>query len=348
MILETIVIILLIIILLVVSHEMGHFFVAKWFNVRVDEFGVGIPPRLFGKKIGETLYSVNLLPFGGFVKIFGEDDSVDEPRSFAAQSFRVRSLIVVAGVLANIFVGFLIFSFLAWYGMPQFLVEVAGVAEGSPAQAAGFRSGDIIAGFDGVEQKTLEVFAVESYIEDRREKDASFVVRRGNERVVLHGIPRTNPPSGQGALGVVIGPKEVGISRVAWYQVPFEGLAATLKMLWLIVAGLGYFFKELFTHGNAPGEVLGPVGIAQVAKETFHIGTYYFLQLVGLLSLNLAVMNILPIPALDGGRLLFFIIEKIKGTPIPTHVSRVLHSFFMALLMMLLLWITWRDIARLI
>ena len=348
MILETILIILLIILLLVVSHELGHFLVAKWFNVRVDEFGVGIPPRLFGKRYGETVYSINWLPIGGFVKIFGEEEDINESRSFTAQGFWVRSMIVAAGVAANVFVGFLIFSFLAWYGTPRFFVEVAGVAKDSPAELAGFRSGDLIIGFDERTGETLEVLAVESYIANHKDRDASFVVRRGGEQLIIHGVPRTNPPAGQGALGITIEPKEFGIIRVPWYRAPFEGIKSTFKFLWLIVYGLGFLLKELLTHGSAPGEVMGPVGIAQVAEQTFHVGLYYFLQLIGFLSLNLAVINILPIPALDGGRILFFVLEKIKGTPIPTHVSRFIHSFFMMLLIALLLWITLYDIARII
>ncbi len=125
MIIETVLIFIAIILLLVVSHELGHFFTAKFFGIRVDEFGIGLPPRIWGIKRGETLYSINWFPFGGFVRIFGEEQDVNDPRSFSAQSFWRRTLIVAAGVIANVIVGFVIFSFLAWYGTPRFGVEIA-------------------------------------------------------------------------------------------------------------------------------------------------------------------------------------------------------------------------------
>lgn len=346
MILETVLIIIVVILFLVVSHELGHFLVAKWFNVRVDEFGIGLPPRIFGKRFGETLYSLNLLPFGGFVRIFGEEGEVSDPRSFSSQTYKVKSLIVAAGVIANVIMGFILLSFLAWFGTPQFAVEVSQIAPGSPAESAGFQAGDIIVGLGGVEKIPLDVSEVQRYIGEHKGKEAVFLVKRGKETLAITGNPRISPPPGEGALGVAIGPKEVGIKRAPWYLAPWEGAKMTFNLLLLLIIGFGYFFSQLFTTGGVPGEIIGPVGIASVARESFFLGITFFIQLMALLSLNLAVINILPIPALDGGRLFFFIIEKIKGKPIPARISQFVHSFFLLLLIFLLLLVTYRDIIR--
>lgn len=348
MILETVFVVFIIILLLVVSHELGHFFAAKYFGVRVDEFGVGIPPRMYGKKIGETFYSINWLPFGGFVRIFGEEEDSTDPRSFSSQSYAIKTFIVASGVAMNVVVGFLLFSFLAWYGTPRFAVEIGDIGRGSPAEQSGLLSGDIIIGLEGRENLPLDVSNVQSYIYEHKGGEAVFLIDRKGERRVIRSAPRREHPSNEGPLGMKIGPKDYGVGRVPWYRAPWEGMKATGQGIALICKGFWMFLSQFFSTGSVPGEVLGPVGIAGVAEQTFRLGMHIFLQLVALLSLNLAIMNILPIPALDGGRIFFFFIEKIKGSPIPTYISQKIHAAFLILLIGLLLLVTYHDIARMI
>jgi len=341
---EIIVIFIFVILLLVVTHELGHFLAARFFNVRVDEFGVGMPPKLFGWKRGETLYSINALPLGGFVRIFGEEEDNNDPRSFSSKSYTVKSLIVVAGVAANVLTAFVLFSLIAAIGVPEYSNKLVLVIEGSPAYEAGLRSGDMIVGVSEAGNPTKNAQEVQSYISSRLGQDAIVIYEREGRRIVTSFVPREAPPEGEGASGVAFG---LGVRRIPWYQIPWEGLKTTILAFYAIIAGLWLFFAQLFSTGAAPGDIVGPVGIAVIATETFRIGVVSFLQLIAFLSLNLAVINILPIPALDGGRIFFFMIEKIRGKMIPARVTGVIHSAFFILLLAFLIWISYRDITNL-
>ncbi|MEK7630894.1 MAG: site-2 protease family protein [Patescibacteria group bacterium] len=347
-IIEGALIFIVVVLLLVVSHELGHFLTAKWFGIRVDEFGVGLPPRMFGIKRGETLYSINWLPFGGFVRIFGEDEDKDDPRSFSSRGIGVKSLIVAAGVIANVVVGFLILSYISWYGVPRFEVAIEEVMPDTPAQLAGFLPGDRIVGFEGNRLESVNVAEVHMYIDSKRGRQAEFLVMRGSSELRVFAGPRITPPEGQGALGVRINNIQTDIIRKSVLEAPFAGAKMTGNFLKLIAEGMVAFFGSLFTGAEVPGEVVGPIGIAGVAQETFRIGVREFLFLIALLSLHLAVINILPIPALDGGRIAFFVVEKIIRRPIPPRVAGYIHSFFFLILIGFLLWVSWQDIARLI
>lgn len=347
-IIEAVFIFILVVLLLVVSHELGHFLTAKWFGIRVDEFGVGLPPRMFGIKRGETLYSINWLPFGGFVRIFGEDEDKDDPRSFSSRGIGVKSLVVAAGVIANVLVGFLILSYVAWHGVPRFEVAIEEVAPNSPAQLAGFIVGDRIVGFEGERLESINVAEVHMYIDSKRGRQAEFLILRNGGELHVFAGPRTNPPEGQGPLGVRINNIQTEIVRKSIFMAPIAGAKMTGNFLKLIAEGMVAFFGSLFTGAEVPGEVVGPIGIAGVAQETFRVGIREFLFLIALLSLHLAVINILPIPALDGGRIAFFVVEKIIRRPIPARVAGYIHSFFFLVLIGFLLWVSWQDIARLI
>ncbi|MEK7649336.1 MAG: M50 family metallopeptidase, partial [Patescibacteria group bacterium] len=337
-ILEAILIFVIVVLLLVVSHELGHFLTAKWFGIRVDEFGVGLPPRIFGIKRGETLYSINWLPFGGFVRIFGEDEDKDDPRSFSSRGIGIKSLVVAAGVIANILVGFLILSYISWHGVPRFEVVIEEVVQGAPAALAGFQVGDRIVGFDNERRESVNVGEVHMYIDTKRGGQADFLVMRGDQELNILAGPRATPPEGQGPLGVRINNVQTEIVRKSIFTAPIAGAKMTWDFLVQITHGMIGFFSSLFTGAEPPGEVVGPVGIAGVAQETFRIGIREFLFLIALLSLHLAVINILPIPALDGGRIAFFVVEKIIRRPIPAKVAGYIHSFFFLILIGFLVW----------
>lgn len=339
------ILLLILIIVLVLSHEAGHFALAKWRGVRVDEFGLGFPPRLLSVKKGETRYSLNLFPLGGFVKIFGEDGEEGQ-RSFASQSLRVRSLIVAGGVLANLLVAWLIFSLLAGIGTPQISdgnggeITIVAVASGSPAQEAGLRAGDRVRGFESVQ-------AVQKFINERKGTQIILDIERGREFMTILTVPRVNPPEGEGALGIAM----VEIARVAvpWWQAPWEGLKTTGEIFFATIAALARMAWGLVSGiPGAVGEVSGPVGIASIVSEVAQFGLLPFFQLMAVLSVNLAVINLLPIPALDGGRLLFFAIEYVRRKPISPRVSHLVHTIGFAFLIALMLAITYRDIVRLL
>lgn len=340
---------LTLIIVLVLSHEAGHFLLAKWRGVRVDEFGLGFPPRLLSFKKGETRYSLNLLPLGGFVKIFGEESEEDHPRSFSSKSIGARSLIVAGGVLANLLVAWIIFSLLAGIGTPQIAPEgngtvseirIVAVAPDSPAGKAGLKPGDRLRGFESVE-------VVQKFIDERKGTQIILDIERGREFVTVMAVPRLNPPEGEGALGIAM----VEIARVAvpWWQAPWEGLRMTAEVFFGTIAGLARMAWGLVSGiPGVVGEVAGPVGIASIVSEVSQFGLLPFFQLMAVLSVNLAVINFLPIPALDGGRLLFFAIEGVRRKPVSSKVSHLVHTIGFAFLIALMLVITYRDIVRLL
>jgi regulator of sigma E protease len=337
--LEIIIVFILVIVLLVVTHELGHFLVARLFGIRVDEFGIGMPPRLFSYKGKETLYTFNALPLGGFVKIFGEEEDIHDPRSFSSKNYIIKSLVVVAGVLANIIMAFIIFTFIAWQGTAVFSTTLESVNTGSPAWEAGLKAGDKIVGLGG-SKDDITVTDIQSYVSVNIGNTANFQVKRDEEKLDFEIVPRSNPPEGEGSLGIIFGSELV---KTPFYKAPFHGAKATWLALLTIIVGLASFFSQLFTSGAAPTDLVGPVGIAVIAAETYKVSILSFFNLLAFLSLNLAIINILPIPALDGGRLLFFAVEKISGKIIPARVAGIIHSTFFIILIALIIWISYRD-----
>jgi len=327
---------------LILIHELGHFLAAKWFGLLVHEFGIGFPPRLFGKKIGETLYSINLLPFGGFVRIHGEKPEYEKEklipeRSFAFLKIWKRVLIIGAGVVMNFVLGWIVVSFVFMLGTPK-AIFITGVLENSPAAAAGFLSGDAILGFESSESFVSAVDAQKGETIDLR-------ILRNGEELVIPVEPRENPPTGEGALGITF--TETGQEKLGFFQSLGVGFMTSISMVAGIFIALVNLLVGIFTGGQALEGFVGPVGIFQVANQTAQFGLVYLLQLIGLISLNLAVLNILPIPALDGGRLFFLLIEKIKGSPISAKREMVINATGFILLILLMVVITARDVIKL-
>jgi regulator of sigma E protease len=355
----TVLIFFIVLSVLVLVHEFGHFVTAKRAGVRVDEFGLGFPPRLLKWRRGETLYTLNLIPFGGYVKIFGEDESERaEPRSFGALPVGRRAVIMVAGVTMNLILTVVLLSIVAGVGRPVIVTEenratardvqvmIMYVQPGSPAQSAGIARGDELVRIQS-EGSTLEVSDVGAFTEFTKEhqgNEATIVVRRGNEEMQLMTMLREDPKENEGVLGV--SSAQVGRVSAPWWRAPYDGVIATGEMARDLVAAVGYLFKKIFA-GEAVGDVLsGPVGIAVLTGEAARMGFAYLLQLTALLSLNLAILNILPFPALDGGRLVFLAVEKIKGTPINHKIERAVNTVGFALLILLMLWVTFKDVVQ--
>ena len=338
----TIFLVILGISILILVHELGHFLAAKFFNVKVEEFGFGFPPRLLSKKFGETKYSLNLLPLGGFVKLLGESPAAPVPeaekhRSFSSQSAHKRLLIIVAGVLMNFFIGWLIVSFIFMVGAPSALL-VTNVLQDTPAAITGLRSGDQLSDF-----KTADEFI--SFIDARKGEEVNLNIRRGEEILNVLVVPRVNVPEGEGALGVGIA--ETGFSKKSFFGSFLEGFKTSVQIVGAIFTGLLSLIVGVFTGARVFENLVGPVGIFGVATQAGQLGYIYLLQLIGLISLNLFVLNIFPFPALDGGRLLFILIEKIKGSPMAPRLEAAANGLGFAFLLALMLAITIKDIAAL-
>ncbi len=360
----TLLIFILILVILVLVHEFGHFIIAKKSGLTVEEFGFGFPPRIFSWKSGETIYSINLLPLGGFVKILGENDGeTGNPKSFASKSAGVRGLITFAGVAMNFALGALLLIIGFYIGLPQVLsketealakniqIQIVAIAHDSPAEKANLKLGDSIEGFSAKGEISPlwggeEVSILQGFIGENKGKEIILKIKRGEENLEIKTIPRVNPPEGEGALGVALA--KTGIVSYPWYQSIWLGVKSAFIITWEIIKGFFGLIKNLVTAGKIPQEVSGPVGIAVLAGQATALGFVYLLQLVALISLNLAVLNLIPFPALDGGRLLFLGIEKIKGSKVNPKIENAIHSVGIVLLLTLVALITYRDILKLL
>lgn len=347
--------------LLVFVHELGHFLVAKRNGVRVDEFGFGFPPRLFGVKKGETIYSINAIPLGGFVKIYGEDgDGEGSNRSFVSKKLAQKLRILFAGVTMNFLLAVLLFSLGHFVGLPTAISEseiekypnaqlqIIGIADGSPADLAGIKTGDFVVALKSssgeIIEKLKSASQFQEFVDKQKNKEITVVLKQGDAVNEIKLIPRANPPQGQGPIGVELA--SVAKVRMSWYQAIWQGFLTTISLVWLLLSVLYQVFKNLFITGRAGVDIVGPVGIFNLTGQAASMGFIYLLQLTAVLSINLAVINAFPFPALDGGRGLFLLIEKIKGSPISAKTVSLIHNIGFALLILLMVAITYRDIVR--
>jgi regulator of sigma E protease len=339
---------ILVLSILILVHELGHFFVAKRAGIWVEEFGFGIPPRLFGKKIGETIYSVNVLPFGGFVRLHGEnsEEDVTKPqRAFVNKSIKTRVAIIVAGVVMNFILAVIAFAtYYTFSGVPK--IKVLEVRDNSPAQEAGLNAGGLIDKVDGKKVSSMQDFV--NYVDSHAGNEVVLDISRDGKSSSVSLTPRVDPPEGEGAIGVIL--TVVPVFPPVW-QRPFLGIYYGFKdaFYWgyLIIVGLGQLFIQLFS-GNVPQDLAGPVGIFALTSEAAKFGVLSVINFMGVLSVNLAILNIFPFPALDGGRLFFIVIEAIIGKKITDKTENLIHTLGMAILITLILAITYHDISRLI
>ncbi|MBI4122742.1 MAG: site-2 protease family protein [Parcubacteria group bacterium] len=356
----TILIVFISLIVLVVLHELGHFLVAKKFGVKVEEFGVGLPPRIAGVRLGETLYSLNLLPLGAFVRLEGEEGTgMAGNCSYAGKSVLQRSFIVASGVVAFWLVAFLILTFLgATFGIPSQVqdeypgnaqVQIVAVVPGSPAAAAGLAVGDVIEGFRTqelpIEMNTVS--AVQEFTQGHAGQDIIMRVRSGKESYEVTLNVRERVPEGQGPLGVALA--RTALVSYPWYEAPVKGFLFTWQFTVQVVQGLWQLVAGLVSFRGVPAgtQFLGVVGIFDLLQNAFAGGLASFLLLLALLAVYLAVFNALPIPAVDGGKLLFLAIEAIRKKPVQARIEQRIHAAFFLILISLLLFVTLQDISRL-
>jgi len=338
----SIIIVLFSLIGLMVLHEFGHFVIAKKCGVKVEEFGIGYPPRLFGKKIGETIYSINLLPFGAFVRMPGEIEHLEDSRSFFKKPVWQRILIVVGGVVSFWIISFLIFSL-----VPSG-VAISGIQENSPAFVAGLKVGDIVEKIT-VGNSDYYVFKIsdaQKIINDNKGREININIQRGKERLGISVIPRVSPPPGEGALGIGLG-YGAAERNYPLYEAPVKGLLRTYEFTLEIPIGWGTAISNVIKGQPTGVQVMGPVGIFSLFSEVLKGGTALFFLFLALISLYMAVFNILPIPALDGGKLLFLGIEAIRRKPVSQKVEQNVTAFFFGLLILLMIFVTIKDVSRL-
>jgi regulator of sigma E protease len=349
---------------LMIIHEFGHFIIAKKFGVKVEEFGIGYPPRVFGKKFGETLYSVNLLPLGAFVKIYGEEGDIDDYRSFSNLKIWKRVLIIIGGVVAFWIASIILFSVVFAIGadipvgdqdipdLTNMRVQVISTSLDSPAQSAGLVSGDTLLAFkfEGTETKINKIKDVQDFTKETAGKEITLVVERQGQVIEKSLTPRVEVPEGQGALG--IGLERVGtlINKYPWYQAPIKGTLYTGEITIKAVQGLFKVFTDLFKGRGVPegAALAGPIGITIFLANAVSFGPGFFLYFIASISVFVAIFNLFPIPALDGGKLIFLTLEKIKGRPISAKVEQNITVVFFFLLIAMSIFVTIRyDIPRL-
>lgn len=346
---------------LIIFHELGHFLAAKKLGVKVEEFGLGLPPKVWGKKIGETLYSLNAIPFGGFVRIYGHEQPVyGDNRSFSERPFWQKSVIILAGVFVFWVISAIILTAVMIIGAPTVIddsatadlvapkVQVIAVAEDSPAEKAGLKVGDIITAIK-VGSKEIEINKVADIHNlslASKGEEAVISVRRGLEMFDAPVVIRESYPEGQGPIG--IGLVRTDLKKYPWYLAPIKGIQATINLTWGIIVSWITLFGSIFKGQGLPAgvEVTGVVGIFQLFTEVGSLGVSYFLQFVAVIAIHLALINVLPIPALDGGWFAFMLIEKIKGSPLNQKLVQKTSTVFFFLLILLMVWITVRDIIR--
>lgn len=347
-------------VVLVLVHEFGHFISARKIGVKVEEFAFGFPPRLFGIKRGETLYSFNLLPLGGFVRIFGENKTVsDDPKNFASRSIVERGIILFGGVFFNLVLAYIIFTLLLIVGLPTEktdlvwgervqnpAVTIVGVFPESPAQISGIAEGDRILKLlapGGNELSPTQTIQVKEFAQTYRGEEIEIILMRGDRQVTA----RPNlPGESEDDLFLGIAMSVIGIVKVPWYIAPWSGFEMTVDMFGRTASGFFTIIKSLFSGGDAGQYVAGPIGIFSLVDATLTFGLSYLLSLVALLSLTLAFINLIPFPGLDGGRLFFLVIEGIRRRPINEKANMLIHASGFILLLLLMAIITYYDIAR--
>ena len=340
---------------LILSHEFGHFIAAKKSGMKVEEFGFGFPPRFFKIKMGETTYSFNAIPFGGFVKIPGEDGEKGSERiegSFSSKSISLRFLVIIAGVTFNVILAWILMSFGFALGTPvsssmvprgalleETSIVIVQIAKNSPAELSGLKPGDRLVTFSKVED-------VQSFINGNAGKEIELRYQRGKVFSSAILTPRINPPEGEGAIGIAM--DEIGILKLPFYASIWEGAKTTYNLTVGTSVAFFNFAADAIKGKPVLDAIAGPVGIVSITGDAAKLGFVYLLNFVAFLSINLAILNILPFPALDGGRLVFLLIEKIKGSPVSSKFTGITHSVGMVILMFFMLLVTYHDIARLV
>ena len=341
---------------LVLVHELGHFIAAKRAGIRVDEFGIGFPPRIFGKKFGDTTYSVNALFLGGFVKIFGEDPNTESlgegnaSQSFSHKSRLTQAWVISAGVIFNLLFAWGLLSAGFATGVPYSIDDsgaqlmIAEIMPRSPAKEAGLQMGDKILLLSGAGDilENPRIASTQKFIATH--SDVTVTYTRGEEVKTALVRPRDGVTKEQPAIGIAM--TMTGTLTLPLHEAIYEGAQSTILFTWTTAVGLLDFLKNIFIGQANFSEVSGPVGIVGIVGSSAELGFSHVLLLIALISINLAVINLLPFPALDGGRLFFILIEAIKGSPIKPVIANTANAIGFVLLILLMVVVTYHDIVK--
>ncbi|MEK9165718.1 MAG: RIP metalloprotease RseP [Patescibacteria group bacterium] len=364
----TIIVFLIILSILVIVHETGHFIAARYFAVQIEEFGLGFPPRaveLHQSKDG-VKWTLNWLPLGGFVKLKGEDGQFkQDPDSFGHKQPWKRIIILSAGVFMNVVLAFILLSIGFGIGWPQDLTEksvpdkfikeknimIAYIEPDSPADKAGIKAGDIIKNIDN--QSFTALSNMQNFIKDKENLKVSIEIDRAGEifkkKIIPQKLKFNIDSDGKKTIekiGIGVGLAEVGVVRYPVHLALYLGAKNTVIYSVRIFQAFYNLIKDLILTRKISPNVGGPVMIAALSGKAAELGFIYIIQFIALLSLNLAIINILPLPALDGGRILFVIVEKFKGRAVSVNVETWIHMIGFWLLILLMILVTARDIAR--
>lgn len=354
---------------LVTIHEFGHFIVAKLSGIRVDEFAFGFPPKIFGKKIGETEYKFNLLPLGGYVKIYGEDaeevavDHPDYERSFFRKSPVIQGAVIVAGVFFNLLAAWGLFATTFILGaetskdlapagvtLQNEHMVITTVASGSPAEKAGLIAGDTIHSFmiNGATSTLPTPADLPSFVAAHQEDviTVRYTTNQKKGEQVATLIPSFGTSKDKKMIGIAT--DVVGTLRLPLGTAIFEGARSTFLYTKLTALGFGKLIKGFFTRESSVGELTGPIGIVGIVEQARQYGIVALLTFAALISINLAVLNLVPFPALDGGRFLFIAIEGITRKKIPAQFQMWANTIGFGLLLSLMLVVSYQDIAKLL
>lgn len=352
----TVVIFVAVLAVIIIVHEFGHFLTARLFGVTVEEFGIGFPPRAKGFKIKKTLYSINWIPAGGFVKLKGEQgDCKDEKDSFSNQKLWKRTIILLAGVSMNVVLAIVIFSFAYIIGVPKAVetdlapyarvshqyIEIISVQKDSPAAEAELLSGDILLSINGVTPTTTE--DLQNITQNHLNEPLTIEYERNGEHLSTLATPKLLEETPERPT-IGISTLAVGDVSYPFFVAIWMGVKEAGYYLWMIISSLWGMLANLVTHQPVNGDLVGPIGVAVITGKFVELGFIYLLQFVALISLNLAIVNVLPIPALDGGRILFIVFEKIKGGPINQRTEAIIHNVGFIVILILIGFITIRDI----
>jgi len=354
---------IIVISILVFVHEFGHFIVAKISKVRVDEFSIGFPPRLWSFRVGETLYSLNLILFGGYVKIFGENpdaDSIDGPdskRSFVNKNRGIQAAILIAGIAMNILFAWALLSASFMIGVREAAsspesatsVLIGSVLPGSPAEKAGLLQSDLVTSVTNAKgEKSSKVNSeiIQAAIGDSKGEPVTLTYSRGSDERTASIIATDGVVAGKPAIGISM--VDVADVHYGFFKAIYEGGKSTIDMTVATAVGLFGFFKSLFIFHADLSQVSGPVGIAGYLEQARAFGAATLFSFIAIISINLAIVNLLPFPALDGGRLLFVAIEAVIRRPLSPKIANTLNLLGFGILLLLMVVITFSDIGKLI
>ncbi len=362
-----------ILVVLIVVHELGHFLTAKLFGIKVDEFGIGYPPRaaIFGK-IGDTLYTLNWLPFGGFVRIYGEDDTIEYNEETAKVAFSqkpriVQACVLSAGVVFNVIFAWMLFTAVLLLGAPS-TVDEAKVIDGSasarlvltavlpqsPAQEVGLTSGDEIVNITskGHSVGHLVPSEVSAFIQDNVSRDIVISYKREGDDTIFktipfsaaHGVLKSSP--GTPAIGISMA--LIGDSRLSFGEAAVRAGKQTVHTAYAVVVGLKGFFTTVVLGTADWSQIAGPVGLVSLVGDATSVGFVYLLYFIAFISVNLAVINLIPLPALDGGRLAILGIEAVIRRPLRNRVMSWINVIGFGGLILLMIIVTYHDIINLL